>query len=101
MATDFGSDISGFPDLDPTFSLVSGTTALAQAIARRLESPRGSLWYAPDYGTDVRGRLNDAFTASGLHALQSDIEAECEKDERIRHASATVTLDSRRSTMTI
>lgn len=101
MSVDFGTDLSFFPDLDPGFGVVSGADCLGQALARRLETPRGGLWYDADYGTDIRDRLNDAATQAGWHALQSDIEGECEKDERVRHASATVTLDTASSTLTV
>lgn len=102
MPTDFGTDINGTSDLDPACGTVSGTAALGQALARRLETPRGALWYDADYGTDVRGRLNDALRGgSALHALQADIEAECEKDKRVRRASATLIFTASSSALSV
>jgi len=101
MPTDFGTDISSVPDLDDRFALVSGAAALGQALARRLETPRGGLWYAPNYGTDIRGRLNDTLTQAELAALPGEIEAECEKDERVRRASAQVQFVPQTSTLTV
>lgn len=101
MATDFGTDINGTPDLDPAFSRVTGATCLGQALSRRLETPRGGLWYDPDYGEDVRDRLNDAVGMTTRHALESAVEAECEKDKRVRRASATATFDQASYTLSL
>ena len=35
MATDYGIDVSTFPDLDPTFGLISGPRVVAENVARR------------------------------------------------------------------
>jgi hypothetical protein len=66
MATDFGTDISCYPDLDGSFGLVSGFTLIAQDLARRLETPRGGLFYDSNYGTDVRGWVNAAGTPAQI-----------------------------------
>lgn len=89
MATDFGTDVSTFPDLD--FIPISGQAAVGEAVARRLMTPRGSLPFLPNYGTDIRNRLNDTITPEQLASLRSSIEAEAEKDERVERAEATVT----------
>jgi len=83
MAVDFGSDIGFLNDLDPNFGLVSGTTNLGQALAHRLETPRGGLFYDPNYGTDIRSYLNEAIGPKTLPQLASDVQAECLKDERV------------------
>jgi len=100
-AATLGVDIGSVPDIDPTLALVSGYQALGESIARRLETPRGGLFYDGDYGTDIRGRLNDSFTPAEIFSLQSDIEAEAEKEERVQSASATVTFDAASSSMNI
>lgn len=89
-----GVDISSLPDLDGGFALAGGYRALGQALARRLETERGSLFYDLDYGTDVRDRLNDSVNPAELAALQGDIDTECEKEERVLSASATVNFDA-------
>jgi len=91
MPVDFGSDISTFPTLDPNFRLITGTQVIFEAVLRRLMTPRGSLAYDLDYGTDVRGMLNASTTSSELFALQASIEAEAEKDERVLRADAVIT----------
>lgn len=80
-------------DLDPGFGLVSGRRALAQAILARLDTPQGTLWYDPDYGRDLKRWLNESFAPSDVFRVQSEIEAECLKDERVRDVAATVTFE--------
>lgn len=90
--TDFGSDVSTFPDLDASFALRTGPHVVGEAIARRLITPRGGLFYDPQYGFDTRLLLNDAIPASRLAVIASQIEAEARKDERVSACSATVSL---------
>lgn len=92
MANEFGVDISCIQGLDPSLTLVGGTTVLAQGLARRLTTPRGGLFYDPNYGYNVRNLLGATLSATELFAVQSLIEAECEQDERVRDARAVVTL---------
>ncbi len=60
--TDFVVDVSTFPDLDSSFTLITGRRVIAEAILRRLLTPRGGLAYDPDFGLDVRGWLNEDCT---------------------------------------
>jgi hypothetical protein len=90
-----GADINCVSGLDPLFTLVTGRTALAQAIARRLQTPRGTLaWIGDtaDYGYDVRQHLGDDLTPRLQSLIASRVEAEALADERVRAATATVTL---------
>jgi phage baseplate assembly protein W len=91
MATDFGQDLSLWPDIDNMGALVNGTTGLAQALCRRLTTPRGGLSYDPGYGTDMRAFLNEAFSGTSAGAAQQAIEAEVIQDERVLDAVASVT----------
>jgi phage baseplate assembly protein W len=101
LSDPLGVDISCYPDLDAGFALVSGYTALGQALARRLETPRGGLFYDPDYGTDVREMVNDAATSAFAQQRQQQIEAEALKDERVGTATATVTYSPATSTAAV
>lgn len=101
MATDFGTDISCYPDLDPLGTLVSGNTALAQAIARRLTTPRGGLFYDTNYGTDLRLYLNEGMTNETQSRIKAAIESECRKDERVSSASAEVTFNFATQTLSV
>jgi hypothetical protein len=85
--TDFGTDVSTFPDLDPAFALISDKRAVGEAIARRLMTPHGSIDYDADYGYDVRDLLNEDMGPAELLAAQSAIVDEAEKDERVLHAT--------------
>lgn len=69
---------------------------VVQAVARRLQTPRGGLWYDPDYGTDLRQYLNGA---RSRFRVSRDVENEALKDERVLAASASVTFASQ--TMTV
>jgi len=90
VAADFGTDLSLFPDLDVAGGLVSGNTCLAQALLRRLITPRGGLFYDPGYGTDIRGFIGDSLGPNSTGAIQQSIEREVLQDERVLGASASV-----------
>lgn len=90
MSVDFGTDIDCVTSIGPRFKLTSGFLNLAKALARRLITPRGTLDYAPDYGYDVRDWLNHDTGQASKFTLQAAIDAECQKDERVRSASSTV-----------
>lgn len=94
---DYGTDFDGVDDIHPSLREVSGQLAVAQAVARRLMTPRGGLFYDRSYGFDVRAYLNAA--APPIGEIVSGVEGEAEKDERVARATATVTYLS--ETMTI
>lgn len=77
-------------DLDPTFTLVSEGQMLAEAIARRLFTRRGTLLGDASYGRDLRALINgdDADPAT----IRARVEAEARADERVQTARAIVTL---------
>lgn len=87
MAT-LGTDLSAIPDL--SWSLKSGLDNLAEAIARRFITPLGGLFYDPSYGLDLRQYLNEALTDEVRYEIETLVAAECEKDERILAAEATL-----------
>lgn len=87
--TDFGTDLDLLTDLSSTMATVSGRKALGQALARRLQTPRGRLLKHPNYGFDLAGRINDDLTQAEIAAIGSDVEAECLKDERVLACSVS------------
>jgi len=103
MAIDFenplGVDFSGLEDIDANLTLVDGRLGFAQAIYRRLTTPRGRLFYDPEYGIDIR----DFLKQSGFSATQNAriIEAECLKDERTLNVAADVQFDELSEVLTI
>lgn len=88
--TNYGSDISTYPDLDEACAPLTGRRVVAEAILRRLSTPRGGLAFYPDDGIDLRGYLSDGVDGDSIFALKAEIEAECEKDERVVAAEATL-----------
>jgi hypothetical protein len=88
-----GTDIDGIFDTGTMLTLASGLKNLGNALCRRLITPRGALFYDPEYGYDVRSFLNKGFTPDQLAAVQDQIAAEVEKDDRIQDATVTVVTD--------
>lgn len=80
---DFGQSFACVTDLRPNFGVVTGRRLLAEAVARRITTPRGQLIDDPDYGLDVREWLNDAMTPAQIQRLPALVDAELQKDERI------------------
>ena len=72
--------------------MVGGKRAVGEAIARRLTCPRGQNAGDPDYGYDVSQFVEADLTQTDLSLMQSNIDRECEKDERVLSAASTVTL---------
>jgi hypothetical protein len=72
-------------DVDPT-----STDAIAQAIIRRLDCPRGRLVDDADYGLDLVGYLNRGTTPAEVNGLAGAIRSEITKDDRIVTASVVV-----------
>lgn len=92
MAVDHGTDISCVSDVDAAAVEVSGRLCLAQAIARRLTTPRGRLLDDPNYGYDLTQFVNDDLAPADLAKIRAFAEAECLKDERVRGVTITLTL---------
>jgi hypothetical protein len=88
MATDFGSDISTVPTLDPSFATLTGPHVLSQALLRRFTTPLGSLVDDPTYGLDIREYLNTGINglagaqgAATLAQMKQDMESQAVLEE--------------------
>ncbi len=101
MPTDYGTSLDVVKDIPLTPQSASGMRNLANAIVRRLTTPRGGLAYAPDYGFDVRDLLNETVTPSFVAATQDSIAREVEKDERVLTCSAQLVSVSGRVTIAL
>ena len=90
----FGSDLSCTDDLTPDVAELDGSdpTIVAQAIYRRLITPRGRLLDDPDYGFDVRGLLHRPTTQTDLFGMQGQIRNEIRKDDRVDTDGLSVTV---------
>ena len=87
--TDLGTDVSTWlsttPDLDPTFSTISGSRVVVESVARRWVTLNGGgLFYYTSYGFDTRLLLNSRMDASQYPGIAMQLEAEALKDERVR-----------------
>lgn len=91
-ALGYGTDISCTDDLAEPMADVdpTSTTAIAQALLRRLDCPRGRLVDDADYGLDARGYLNRGTTVAELNALAGAVRNEVEKDDRVSSAIVQV-----------
>lgn len=81
----YGTDLDCSTDLTPDMRLVdpSSRKAIAQAIIRRLSTPRGGLPMSPEYGLDVRGMLNTGLLARDLAGIAGRVRLEIVQDDRI------------------
>lgn len=90
MATDYGTDISVVSDVDFSGRVVTGPRLVAEAVARRLLTPNGSLIGDPHYGFDLSQYINDDMGPADYAALISGATHECLKDERVLAAEVTL-----------
>lgn len=96
--TSYGSDFAGVDDLDPNLTfLTDERVAFAQAIARRITTPRGraqpdpgagGLFYRQNYGDDIRNYISSSANAA---TVAQQINAEVRKDERVLTCATTIT----------
>lgn len=86
---DLGTSIAGVTSIGPRFNFASGNLCLAYSLARRLITPRASLPWAPNDGTDMRDFLNKGDTASNRFAAARAAHDECLKDERVQDVTVT------------
>lgn len=100
--SDSGADIStSASDLEALGTIVDGNTALAQALARRLTTPRGGLFYDLDYGTDLRAYVNDGLTPGQVSEIRSAIQRECLKDDRVFDVDCDTSFNSAAQTLSV
>lgn len=91
MAVSLGSDLSCVADIDPAGAEVTEKLLLAQALVRRLTTPRGRLIDDANYGYDLNQWLNADVGPAELAQIQAQSQAECLKDERVQSATISVT----------
>jgi len=86
----YGSDLSCVDDLTPHMLVDSGPRLVAEAIARRLITPRGALLDDATYGYDVTQFLNADIGPGDLGRIAAGVASECQKDQRVFSASVDV-----------
>jgi len=101
----YGTDVSTFAgpeqDLDPFFAPITGAQAVAEVIARRLQTPQGYFAWDPAFGLDLTSYLSRGLTPAQVSAMGPQIATQVEQDERILAASATATLDAATQTLAV
>ena len=95
---DYGNDTEAVSDLTFARRQVDGEIMMAQAMARRLTTRRGELFYAPDYGYDLRQFLKGSVPPTSV--INGNIENELLKDERIADVTAETTFNQLTETLT-
>lgn len=97
-----GGDLDVISDLPGlSFGIATGLRNIGNAMARRLTTPRGGLFYDPDYGLDVRNYLNAGMTAAQLAQIQADVASEVAKDPRVENPVVVVQSNVPTSTLQI
>lgn len=89
---DFGSSWSCIQDITSPAIMASGFRVVAEAIARRWQTPRGGLIDDPNYGYDLTDFVNDDLSKPDLAQIAHLAGAEAEKDERVLACDVTATL---------
>jgi phage baseplate assembly protein W len=92
MATDFGRDTSCTTGRR-TGRIVTGPRLVAEAIFRRLTTPRGRLRGGKgeqNYGMDLTDLIGQATSKARVAAMGGQIATEVEKDDRILSADVSV-----------
>lgn len=92
--TNFGSCWSCITDLTSPSTMATGFAAVAQAVARRWQTPRGGLVDDPNYGFDLTDLINDDINQSDLAGMQRQAAAEAEKDERVLSCKVSISVVS-------
>lgn len=97
MADIYGSDILFDTDFELVLTgdieITEGIPCLVQDIKHRLLTPRGNLFYNPDYGVDIYKYINDENIFMNRMALSQDIKKEVESDPRVRTGSVSVNIE--------
>jgi len=101
MADVYGADVSTFPDLDVRGVQIREEESVAECCLRRLGIDNGSISYDKDAGFNLRDLLNEDLSDSDLRRNEVRAAMECEKDERVRSATVSMTLDAATFTLKV
>lgn len=99
----YGRDLDCVSDCSDDFREIGPDTPLIiiQALARRYQTPNGSLIEDRDYGCDLCGSLHVGMTQAELRKLHTAAVGEALKDERIETASIRISFKSETNTLTL
>jgi hypothetical protein len=90
----WGRDLSCVQDCTDGFAEIGpyDPAIITQAIARRYQTPRGTLLDDAEYGLDLRGFLHKGMTQKAIRQLQTQALGEANKDRRIDRSATQLTL---------
>jgi len=88
--SNLGTDIMCEEDLDPHLQLSGGVRNVGWALAWRILTDRGSLFYETNYGLGLVRFCHDEVTRHTLSIVKSGIQFESRKDDRILSTKASV-----------
>ncbi len=91
--TDYGTELSCVNDIASDGRMVSGFAVVAEALVRRLQTPRGRLIGDPNYGMDLRQYINADMSPRDIVGLRAAVSAECAKDDRVVAVKTLADLD--------
>ena len=99
----YGSDIrAAGGDLDPSFALVAEGACVGQALAHRLQTPEGGLFYDPEYeSVDLRAYLSAGFDGAEVYQLRAKVERALRADERVDDLDLDLRFDPTTETLTV
>lgn len=89
----YGSDLSyDGNDINPALTLTDDSSVVLEALAFRLQSDQGSLWYDSSYGFNINRLVKSPIVLSGegIQKVKNRIETECKKDPRVQKAIVQV-----------
>lgn len=98
MSEHLGTDFAGGTDLDPAMREQSGERALADAIVRRLTTPRGGLPDFPQYGFDVTTLIGRSLPSNQIAQL---VLEQVRLEEEVLEASLDLVTSDDGSTITM
>jgi hypothetical protein len=90
----YGTDITfDGSDITPGLLVTVDSSVVLEALAMRLQSDEGSLWYDPNYGYNINNLFKSPILMSngGVSKITTRIENECLKDTRVKKAVVSIT----------
>lgn len=104
---DTGTDVSTYvtgqskPGVSPQYATITGPRTVVEQLARALETERGSLFWDPGFGFDVRGFLNETIDARAIAKIRAGALEQARRDDRIKAARVSVTVSGPLDSQTI
>lgn len=101
--TDYGQEVSTFPDLDVTFRWLPGTSVRGplERVARSWLTRIGTLPHALGRGVDVTRWLHQGMSETDRAQLQQDLNAEALRCDGVEDVQVSVVVSMSARTLTV